>query len=105
MSVGPLWMGTPARLCGSVGVHAGHTPQRACTRVERPLMPIPPVRLRHLLALEREAGAEFKDAWERSVEPTICGIAGEEQEQWRIALWLSRPFWERTFERRPTTGS
>ncbi len=67
-------------------------------------MPIPPVRLRDLLTVELEAGAEFKDAWERSVEPAISGTAGEEREQWRVALWLSRPFWERTFEQRPAEG-
>ncbi len=70
----------------------------------RHLMPIPPVRLRDLLAVEREAGGEFKEAWERSVELAVSGTTGEQQEQWRSALRLSRPFWERTFERRPAEG-
>jgi hypothetical protein len=67
-------------------------------------MSTPPLRLRHLLAIEYEAGVAFEEAWERSVPPALSETPVVEHEQWRVALSLSRPFWERTFEQRPAEG-
>jgi hypothetical protein len=67
-------------------------------------MTIPPLLLRDLLVVEREAGAEFEDAWQRSVQPALAETPVIEHEQWLVALSLSRPFWERIFERQSAQG-